>query len=167
MHNREIFEGSCSGKRLVSLVEHDIKELQILILRLCIEAGAVLVDVRQVAMAKDTGIGVVNLQRAEQGHQGCLLFPRTGIGWFPFRCQATFVANANRVLIVMSGVCPRQVLMPRLVHLSLTGDVVVVAGEPEAGVVTGDEILDREAAVTARGRAVNDDEIYASHFLSV
>ena len=151
MHIREFFEGSCSGKHYVSLLERDIKELQTLILRLCIEARAVLLHVRQVAMAKDTGIVVVNLQRAEQGHQGCLLFPRTGIGWFPFRCQATFVANAYRVLIVMAGVCPWQVLVPRLVHLSLTGDVVVVAGEPEVGVVTGDEILDREAAVTARG----------------
>jgi len=57
----------------------------------------------------------------------------------------------------MPGMCPGQVLMTGLVYMTVAGDIVVVAGEPETGVVAGDKVLDGEPAVTARGAAVNDD----------
>ena len=53
--------------------------------------------------------------------------------------------------------------MTGLVHLAITGDVVVVAGEAETGLVTGDEGGDGEGAGAARGAAVDDDEINAAH----
>ncbi len=62
------------------------------------------------------------------------------------------------MLVVVAGMCPRQVLMVRLVELAVAGDVVVIAGEPEAGIVAGDEVLDGEPTVAARGAAVDDDE---------
>ena len=79
--------------------------------------------------------------------QGVLLGCRAGVGVSTFGCKPALVADADRVLVVVAGMCPRQILVACLIQLSVTGDVVVVAGEPEAGVVTGDEVLDREPTV--------------------
>ena len=97
--------------------------------------------------------------------QGGFLFPRAGVGRCSLGRQSAFVANANRVLVVAYGVGTHQVLVPRLVHLSVAGDVVVVAGEPEACVVPGYHVLHREPTVAPCGRAMDNDEINASHVL--
>ena len=89
--------------------------------------------------------------------QGSLLFPGTGVGRTTIRGQTTFIAHTDGVLVVMLGMCPRQVLMTCLVHMTIAGDVVVVAGEPETGIVTGNEVLDRKPAVAARRAAMNND----------
>ena len=47
--------------------------------------------------------------------------------------------------------------MTGLVHVTVAGDIVVVASEPETGVVAGDKVLDGEPTVAARGAAVNDN----------
>ena len=137
--------------------------LEILVLGLRIEAGTVLLHVWQVAVAEDLGVGIVHLQRLQQGVQGGFLLAGTGVGGTALGCQTTLVADTYRVLVVTYRVGTHQLLVPRLVHLSLTGDVVVVAGEPEAGIVAGDEVLDREPAVAARGTAVDDDETDCTH----
>jgi hypothetical protein len=51
--------------------------------------------------------------------------------------------------------------------MTVTGDIIMVAGEPEAGVVTGYEVLDREPAVTPRGRTVNNNQINFTHNISI
>jgi hypothetical protein len=56
-----------------------------------------------------------------------------------------------------------QVLMAGLVGLTVTGDVVVVAGVAEALAVAGDERGDREGTVTPRGAAVDNDHGDVSH----
>ena len=56
--------------------------------------------------------------------------------------------------------------MPRLVQLSVAGDVVVVAGEPEARLVAGNESGNGEWSVAARGTAMHDNQIYSSHNIS-
>ena len=108
-------------------------------------------------MAEDDRIGIVGLQRLQQVPHGSLLGfgPRvviTAVGG-----DTDLVADADGVLVVVAGMYPRQILMTRLVHLTVAGDIIVVAGEPETGVVAGDEVLDGEPAVAARGAAVNDD----------
>ena len=125
-------------------------------------------------MAEDLGVGIVHLQRLQQGVQGGLLLTGAGVGRTALRRQSAFIAHAYRVLVlckqsvplgraVVAGVCPDKILVPRLVHVAVAGDVIVVAGEPEAGIVAGDEVLDREPAVAARGAAVDDDEIDCTH----
>ena len=125
--------------------------LEILILREGVEAGTVLVDVGEITVSEDDGIGIIGLQRAEQGHEGRLLFPGTGVGRDALGRQPTFIAHTDGVLVVVAGMCPRQVLVPRLVQLSIAGDVVVIASEPEAGIVAGNEVLYGEPTVSARG----------------
>ena len=50
-----------------------------------------------------------------------------------------------------------------LVGLAVAGDVVVVARESEAIRVTADECCHGKATVTARGRAVNHNQINVAH----
>ena len=111
----------------------------------------------QVAVAEDHGIGVVCLQRLQQGVESSFLLRGTRVGRNALWGKTTLIAHADRVLIVMAGMCPGQVLMTRLVHMTVAGDIVVVAGEPKTGVVAGDEVLNGEPAVAARRAAVNDD----------
>ena len=68
--------------------------LQARILFLSIEAGAVLVDVGEVAMAEDAGIGMGLLQATEQAQQGALLPRGTGVGGVAVLVQTTLVAHA-------------------------------------------------------------------------
>ena len=77
--------------------------------------------------------------------------------------ETSFIADANAVLVVVLGMGAGEVFMTRLVHLTITGDVIVVGGEAETGLVAGDEVSDRERTVAARGATVDDDEINASH----
>ena len=125
--------------------------LQFPVLGLGVEAGTLLGDAGQVAVAEDEGVGIVGLQRLQQGMEGSLLLPRSGVGGQAVGRQAALVADADAVLVVVAGMGADEVLMARLVELAVAGDVVVVAGEAEAGVVAGYEVLDGEAAVAARG----------------
>ena len=59
-----------------------------------IKTGAVLVDVGEVAVAEDAGIGMGFLQATEQTQQGAFLAGRAGVGSFAVFVQATFVAYA-------------------------------------------------------------------------
>lgn len=137
--------------------------LQARILFLSIEAGAVLVDVGEVAMAEDAGIGVGFLQTAEQAQQGALLAGCAGVGGVAVLVEASFVADAERVLVVAYGVGTDQLLVARLVGPAVAGDVVVVARESEPFRVTADEGCHGKVLVRARGRTVDDNQINVAH----
>ena len=87
-----MFEGLTlrAGPRMATL--HPGLEARIL----CdgIEAGAVLVDVGEVAVAEDAGIGMGFLQATEQAQQGAFLAGRAGVGGIAVLVQTTFVAYA-------------------------------------------------------------------------
>ena len=72
----------------------DIGGLQILILCDGIEAGAVLVDIGQVAVAEDPGIGMGLLQATEQTQQGAFLSRCAGIIGVAVLVQTALVAHA-------------------------------------------------------------------------
>jgi len=81
----------------------------------------------------------------------------TGVGRFALLGETSLVADADAVLVVVTGMGAGQVLMAGLIHLAVAGDVVVVAGEAEAGLMAGNEGRNGEWAVLAGGTAVNDD----------
>ena len=137
--------------------------LEARILREGIEAGAVLVDVGEVAMAEDAGIGMGFLQTAEQAQQGALLARCAGVSGVAMFVEATFIADAERVLVVAYGVGTDQLLVARLVGPAVAGDVVVVAGESEPFRVTADEGCHGKVLVRARGRTVDDNQIDVAH----
>ena len=71
------------------------------------------------------------------------------VGWTAVGIEASFVADADGVLVVMTGMGTDQVLMTGLIGLAIAGDVVVVSGETESCLVAGDERRDWERAVLA------------------
>ena len=137
--------------------------LQARILFLSIEAGAVLVDAWEVVVAEDAGIGMGFLQATEQAQQGALLLRRAGVGGVAMLVEAAFVADTERMTVVANGVGTDQLLMARLVDMSVAGDVVVVTRESESFRVTADEGCHGKVLVRARGRIVDDNHINASH----
>ena len=120
-------------------------------------------DVGQVAVAEDPGIGVFFLQAAQQPEQGAFLPRCAGIIGVAVLVQTTFVAYAERMLVVAHGVGTDQLFVSRLVGPAVACDVVVVARESEAIRVTADECCHGKATVTARGRTVNDNQINVPH----
>ena len=137
--------------------------LEARIFREGIEAGAVLVDVGEVAMAEDAGIGVGLLQATEQTQQGAFLAGRAGVGGVAMLVEATFVADAERVLVVAYGVGAHQLFVARLVGPAVACDVVVVARESESFRVTADEGCHGKVLVRARGRTMNHNQIDVAH----
>jgi hypothetical protein len=137
--------------------------LQVLVLSLGIEAGTGLGYMRKVTMSEDLCIGMSLLQSSEQ-FQECFLLPiSTGVGRIATLVQSPFVAHPQRVLVIPPGMGTHQVLMSGLVGASISGDVVVVARESEALVVTSDQGFHREGAVTPRGRAMYNNQINPPH----
>ena len=107
-----------------------------------VEAGTGLGNVGQVTMTEDAGIGVVGLERLQQVPEGGLLCRRAGVSRMTVRGEATLVADAEGVLVVVAGMGAGQILMTSLIDLTIACDVVVVTGEPEAGIMAGYEVLD-------------------------
>ena len=122
-------------------------------------------DSFEFAVAHNAGIRVVDHQTAEQGNEGGTLGWSSGVGITTFFVQASFIADADGMGIVMTGMHADLILIAGLVELTIALNVVVVtdAFAVETGVVTGTEIIDREALVAAGRRTMDDDEIYSAH----
>ena len=125
-------------------------------------------DAFEFAVAHDLGIGVVDLQGAEQGDEGSALGWRAGVGGAAFLVEASFIADADGVGVVVAGVHADLVFVAGLEDLTVFFDEVVVADAfaVEAGVVAGFEHFNGETLVAAVCRTVNDNEVYfASHII--
>ena len=120
-------------------------------------------DVGEVAVAEDAGIGMGFLQATEQAQQDTFLGFSSGVGGMAMLIEATLVADAERVLVVAYGVGTDQLLVARLVGPAVAGDVVVVARESESFRVTADEGCHGKVLVRARGRTVYDNQINVAH----
>ena len=131
--------------------------LNILILLLGIEAGTVFVDVGEVAVTEDDCLGVVDAERLEQGVQGSFLRCSAGVLGTALGVETALVADADGVLVVVAGMGAGEVLVAGLIYLAVALYVVVVAGEAEAAVVTGDERGHGDRPVLAGRRTVNND----------
>ena len=103
-------------------------------------------------MADDFGIGVIELQRTEQGDEGCTLGRGAGVGSTATVIEAAFVADANRMGVVMTGMGTNHFLGAPDVELAITGDVVVVAtAVPAFGTVHVVEEFERQMFVRTGG----------------
>ena len=121
-------------------------------------------DAFEFTVAHNLGIGVVDLQRAEQGDEGCTLSRGTGIGRATTVIETAFVTDTNGVGIVMPGMSTDHLFGTSDMKLAITGDVVVVAtAVPAFGTVHVVEHLERQVLVRSRGRTVNNNKVYSSH----
>ena len=116
-------------------------------------------DTFQFTMTHDGGIGVVFLKGTEEGDEGRTLLGGAGVGGLAFLVQASFIADADGMGIVVSGMHANLFFFACLVDLSVFLDVVVIADAlvMEAGVMAVTQPIDGETLVAARGTAMNDD----------
>ena len=91
--------------------------------------------------------------------------PRSRRRW-ALLVEAPLVADADGVGVVVAGVCADHLFGAAEVELAVAGDVVVVAAAlPATGLVHLVEHPQRQVLVGAARRAVNDNQVYTSHFL--
>ena len=114
-------------------------------------------DIGEVTVTEDDGLGVVDAERLEQGVQSGFLRCSARVLGTALGVETALVADADAVLVVVEGVGAGEVLVARLVQLAVALYVVVVAGEAKAAVVAGDERGDGERPVLAGRRTVNND----------
>ena len=152
------------SKILLIPVSPLVDGLEVGILAGGIEARAVLLHPRQVAVSQDDEVGVVGLQRAQQCREGVLLCRCACVGRPSLLVQSALVADADGAVVVASGVCADHLLRPSDVQLSVACDVVVVPAHlVAAGAVAGVERLEGERAVGARRRSVDHCHVNSSH----
>ena len=114
-------------------------------------------------MTEDLSLWVLLLQSSQQFQQSLLLCFCSCVGRLPLFVQATLVADTERMLVIALGVSTDELFMARLVSRTVASDVVVITRETETVSMTADKGCYRERAVTARGTAMNDNEIDCSH----
>ena len=122
-------------------------------------------DAFELAMPHDLGIGIVDLQGAEQGDEGCTLGRSAGVGRTALSIQSAFIADADGVGIIVAGVHTHLFFCASLIDLAIALNVIVVADAfaMEAGIVAATEHFDGKPLVAARSRTVNNNQINLSH----
>ena len=128
------------------------------------EAGALLSDMRQLAVAKDMGLGVLLYELFQERAQRGFLGLGAGVGSNAFFVQATLIGNAQRAVVVVAGMHTLHVLGQQGFDAAVTTDVVMIAHLTETGLARGDELLGAEGKVALRGGAVHNDEFYRFQF---
>ena len=118
----------------------------------------------ELIVADNLGIRIVLFQRDKQRVESELLGRCAGVGGAALLIEATLVADADGVGIIMPGVGADHLLGTAEVQLSVAGDVVMVAAAlPAFGFVHLVEPFHGDVLVRSRCRAVNDNQIYSSH----
>ena len=116
-------------------------------------------------MAKDAGIGVVDLQSTKQGDEGSFLGRGSGVVGLAIGIETTLIADANTMGVIATGVGTNHLLGAALVQLAVLGDVIVVArGLKTPTLVAGLEVLGRKVLGDFRGGAMDNNQVYSSHF---
>ena len=123
-----------------------------------VEARAFLAHAREVTMAEDFCIRVVEAEAAEEFLHRYLLCEGTGVGWFAVGIESALIADGDAVGVVVSGVSSDLSLRATRVEGTILGDVVVIAdGFETSGEVTGFQVFYREVLGHTGCRAVQYD----------
>ena len=118
----------------------------------------------QVSVSEDYCLWVLAVEMHEQLFHRLLLGGGAGVGGIAVDIESAFVADADRVGVVVLGVCADDRLGAAGVCGAVLGDVVVIADGGEAArLVAGFEGRHGEVLGDAGGGAVNDDKSDISH----
>ena len=119
-------------------------------------------------MAKDLGIGVVDLQGSKQGDEGSLLGWGAGVVGLAIGIETSLIADADTVGVIATGMGTNHLLGAALVQLAVLGDVIVVArGLKTPTLVAGLEVLGGKVLGDFRGGAMDNNQVYSSHFTQI
>ena len=121
-------------------------------------------DVGQITVADDLGLGVGQLQTLQEVVEGGLLRWCTGVLVATLRVETAFVTDANGVLVVVAGVGSSHFLRATGMDFSISGNIVVVAAAIKAArSVTAFEVFERKFLITACCAAVQHHELHFKH----
>lgn len=137
---------------------------RLLILFRCIEARTGLARI-QVVMTHDDGLRIIQPEREEQIQQRLLLRLGARVGRSALAVESAFVADADRVAVVVLAVGARLLFRSSGMDVSVARDIVMVADVTEVPVlhVVALAGLEAQALTLRRGRAVNDNQSDGSH----
>ena len=82
------------------------------------------------------------------------------------RIEASLIAHAQRMGVVAFGMSAHQLLVARLIDAARLSHLIVVAREPEPFRMTADKCCHGKVLVTARGRAMDNNQINSSHYFN-
>ena len=129
-----------------------------------IEARTVLSDIRQVAVAQNLGIGIIQAQAMQQFLHRHFPCQGTGVGGMAVRVESALIADTYGVGVVVAGMSPCDALRPAGIEGAVLGDVIVIAdGVEAAGLMTGFQLFNSEVLVHSRGAAMHHNQIDVSH----
>ena len=141
---------------------------RLLILFRCVEARTGLARI-QVVMTHDDGLRIIQPEREEQIQQRLLLRLGARVGRSALAVESAFVADADRVAVVVLAVGARLLLRSSGMYMSVARDIVMVPDVTEVPVlhVVALAGLEAQALTLRRGRAVNDNQSDGSHMLFI
>ena len=140
----------------------DIGAREVISVLLTIKRRTLFVNPFEFTMPENLGLRVILFKASKQGNQRCTLFRRSGISGLAPLIKAPFIADANRVRIVMPSMHAHKAFITRLIQMPITLNVIVVTNTlvTEPGIMTSLEHVDCETPVAAGSAAVNNNQVY-------
>ena len=119
------------------------------------ETGTALGYVREFAVTDDAGIRVLGSEFLQQLVKGVLLGFGASIGRLAVLIKTTFIDNAKRTVVVVTGMDALDGLWQQGNDVTIAADIVVVRTLAILGLTTGYQVLDAERAVALCSCAVD------------
>lgn len=110
-------------------------------------------------MADDVGVGVFHTQVAQEVEHGFLLCLGAGVGGVAVGVETALIADADGIAVVVSGMCPADVLGERRHNVTVHSDIVMVGGLAEPSFACCYQRFCGERSVAARGTAMYYQEL--------
>ena len=129
------------------------------------ETGTALGDMREFAMADDAGIRVLGSEFLQQLVKGVLLGFGASIGRLAVLIKTTFIDNAKRTVVVVTGMNALDGLWQQGNDVTIAADIIMVRTLAILGLATGNQVLDTERTVARVCHAVDDEELYGFQWL--
>jgi len=124
------------------------------------ETRAILGYMRQLAVTHNTGRGIFGLEFLEKLVHRVLLSFSAGVGRLSILIQTTFIADAKRAMVVVTGMNALNRLWQQRDDVAIAQDVVVIRALSVLGFACSDEGFNAERAVAFRCTAVDDKQLH-------
>ena len=116
-------------------------------------------------MADDAGIRILGSEFLQQLVKGVLLGLGASIGSYAVLIKTALIDNAQRTVVVMTGMNTLDALGQEWDYAAIVADVVVVRTLAILGLTAGDQILDTERTIARVCHAMDDEELNGFQWL--
>ena len=117
-------------------------------------------DVRELAVAEDAGIGVVTSEIFQQLVEGVLLGLGAGVGWMALLIKASLIDNAKGAPVVAFDMDALDGLWQEWDDVAIVPDVPMIGTLAVLLLAAVDQRFNAEGAVASVGYAVHDEILH-------